>query len=218
MADLAPSTAFREPADLVFAICHEVGNLVGVIRLNADLIDAKASERELATLSVEIDDSSARIRSLLALVRPLLSIGSEIGAGVSPAALLRGVSECLAEYGGRGVTVDVEEGDALPDVRGRPETLHHLLVTLACYAVEEARPHGHVSVRARTESDGRVSLCVEDDGGSDESLGARQRGTLTGRALACAAADLLLDRLGGDVSVSRRDGMTAVALSLPLRE
>ena len=79
MADLAPSTAFREPADLVFAICHEVGNLVGVIRLNADLIDAKASERELATLSVEIDDSSARIRSLLALVRPLLSIGSEIG-------------------------------------------------------------------------------------------------------------------------------------------
>jgi signal transduction histidine kinase len=218
MAESALRPAPRDAADIVFAICHEVGNLVGAIRLNADLIDSEATARELATLAVEIDDSSARIRSLLALVRPLLSLGSEIGAGVSPAALLRGVAESLAEYGGRGATVEVAEGEGLPEVRGRPETLHHLLVTLACYAVEEARPHGHVRITAGSEANGNVRLRVEDDGTIDESLGERQRGALTGRALACAAADLLLVRVGGDVDVQRRDGFTEVVLSLPLRE
>lgn len=218
MADPAFRPAPRDSVDIVFAICHEVGNLVGAIRLNADLIDSEATVRELATLAVEIDDSSARIRSLLALVRPLLSVGSEVGAGVSPAALLSGVAECLAEYGGRGVAVEVEGGDDLSEVRGRPETLHHLLVTLACYAVEEARPHGHVKIRARPDASGGVLVHVEDDGTVDESLPERQRGALTGRALACAAADLLLDRVGGRVEVERRDGITEVVLRLPARK
>ncbi len=34
--------------ELVFALCHEVGNLVGAIRLNAHLIDGDASAVELA--------------------------------------------------------------------------------------------------------------------------------------------------------------------------
>ncbi len=122
--------------DLVCALCHEIGNLVAAIRLNADLVDAEASPVELAAASVEIDDSSARIRSWLALVRPLLGRENGEEPGVSPAVLLAGIGEALEEHGGRGVEVGVEAEEGLSRVRGRPETLHHLIATLAYHAVE----------------------------------------------------------------------------------
>ena len=62
-----------EVSRLVLSICHEAGNLVGAIRLNAHFVDDRLSALELAAASVEIDDLSARISSLLALVRPLVA-------------------------------------------------------------------------------------------------------------------------------------------------
>ena len=208
--------------DLVFAICHEVGNLVGAIRLNAHLIDEDASAVELAALAVDIDDSSSRIRSLLALVRPLLSDDPSLDTSVSAGVLARGVNEALDEYGGRGVEIVVDAGDGLPEVLVRPETLHHLLVTLAFYGVEEARPKGHVRVGVAVDAKGHVAVRIEDDGPEDESLaghGAADRaGELTGRALACAVAGVILERLGGSVEVLRSDGRTRVVLTLPVSD
>ncbi len=208
--------------DLVFALCHEVGNLVGAIRLNADLIDAEASAVELANASVEIDDSSARIRSWLSLVRPLLDGEAGPEPGVPPAALLAGIDEALDEYGGHGVEIDVQQPDGLARVRGRSETLHHLIVTLAVHAVEETRPSGRVQVNASSGTDGLVVFCVEDDGPGDDSLqggaGGLQGGAggaLTGRALAVASANLILGRVGGAADVARVDGCTRVSLRLP---
>jgi len=205
--------------DLVFAICHEVGNLVGAIRLNAHLIDEDASAVELATTSVDIDDSSSRIRSLLALVRPLLSDDPSLDTPVSAGVLARGVNEALEEYGGRGVQIAVEAGEGLPEVVVRPETLHHLLVSLAFYGVEEARPRGHVHVGVAVDDKGQVVVRIEDDGEEDESLAhprASEPSELTGRALACAVAAVILERLAGSVEVSRRDDRTCVELTLPV--
>ncbi len=209
----------RSGEDLVFALCHEVGNLVGAVRLHADGIDSRASARELANASVEIDDSSARIRSWLALVRPLLDREYGDESGVSPEVLLAGLHEELKAYGGRGVRLEVDAPAGLGAVRGRPQTLHHLLLTLAYHAVEEARPRGRVRLEAAPIASSAIALRVEDDGPEDPSLvGETEGATLTGRALACACASSLLSRLGGRAAAVREGGATRVELQLPLFE
>lgn len=207
------------PEELVFALCHEVGNLVGAIRLNAHLIDGDASAVELAHASVEIDDSASRIRSLLALIRPLLA-GSE-GAQpslVEPGALLRGVREALEEYGGRAVGIEVADGEALPEVEARHDVLHHLLVSFAYYAVEEARPRGQVRVAARFEAGARIAFQLEDDAAADDALPDFLQTGRTGRALLCRVANRLLEAWNGTMSVHREADTTRVILSLPIAD
>lgn len=199
---------------VVFALCHEVGNLVGATRLNAHLIDVESSGIELATASVEIDDSSARICSLLALVRPVLTVAAE-GDGVSAGTLVRGVAEALEEYGGRGVVIEVEAEEALPRIPGRLEPLHHLVTSFGYYAVEEARPKGRVWVRA-AHSDGRVVFRIEDNGSEREGLGEVGAGAPTGRTLVYEVAKIVLGTLGGGVDVGRAGDVTWIELSLPV--
>ena len=103
-------------------------------------------------------------------------------------------------------------------MRGRPETLHHLLVTLAFHAVEEARPRGHVRVAASQVADSRGAFVVEDDGARDDSLLDGDVGMLTGRGLARASAALILARIDGRVLATRDDDRTCVSLALPLFE
>ncbi len=192
---------------IVFALCHEVGNYVATIRLNAHLVDEDSSGVELARASVAIDDSSTRIRSLLALIRPLLTGPAEDDPGVSPDALVRGVGEVLDEYGGRGVAIEVEVADGLPRVPGRLEALHHLLATFAYCAVERARPRGRVRVRA-ARAEGSVVFRVEDDGPHEEDLGVVRGGAPTGRTLVCEIAKIVLGSLGGGPSTSGAPAMS----------
>lgn len=203
--------------NIVYALCHEVGNLVGAIRLNAHLIDEDSPAIELATASVEIDDSSARIRSLLALVRPLLTGAAEPASGVDAETLVRGVADALDEYGGHGVALRVEAPDGLPRVPGRPEALHHLLATLGYYAVEEARPRGRVGIGAGRVG-GNVVFRVEDDGREDKQLGSVRAGVATGRALACEVAKILVADFGGAVDARRVGDVTRIELTLPALE
>jgi hypothetical protein len=90
-----------------------------------------------------------------------------------------------------------------------------LLVTLAFYGVEEARPKGHVRVAVGVDDKGQVTFRIEDDGIEDKSLARLHEGELTGRALACAVAEVILGRLGGSVEVSRIESRTRVVLTLP---
>ena len=202
---------------LVLALCHEVGNLVAAIRLNAHLVDPESSEVELARASVEIDDCACRTRSLLALVRPLLSQSRQKDSGVRPEAIARGVAEALDEYGGRGVSIEVEAADGLPRVPLRSEVLHHLLVTFAYYAVEEARPRGRVRIRV-DGSDAGVVFRVEDDGRPEQGLFEPREGLPTGRSLACEIAKVVLGSLGGGVEAGRSGDLTEIALTLPALE
>jgi signal transduction histidine kinase len=199
--------------DLVFALCHELGNLVGAIRLNAHLIDGDSSQVELANVSVDIDDSSTRIRSLLALVRPLVQGGDAPGAGGDE--LLADVAEALEEYGGRGVEIEVPSASGLPQVAGRRDALHHLLLSFAYYAVEEARPRGRVVVTALRSDEGPVTFRVEDDGPEEPGLGEAAADRATGRTLVLAIADVILGRWGGGVKAVRDGRTTRIELQLP---
>lgn len=201
--------------DLVDAVCHEAGNLLAAIRLQAHLIDSEAGPRALAAASIEIEDLSDRAGALLALIGPLL----DPAPGAS--ARLGGLFESLgASAGGwaRGARVEVVHAaaDALPPLPLAAHVLEPLLTTLLLGAIDEARPNGQVRLSARLE--GReVWIELEDDGSPDESpeswLAARPRG----RPLGLALAQVLTASVGGGAEATRsgEPARTRVRVRLP---
>ncbi len=209
-----------ESAALVLAICHEVGNLVGVIRLSAHMLDDQISPVALAAASCDIDDLSARIGALLGLVRPVVA-DDVPDEGALPRAVLAGLRSELDAYGGRGVDLVIDECADLPEVCGSPEMLHHLLTTLVYYAVEAARPRGRVRVRVERAgaTEGKtVVFGIEDDGPEDEELRAWQTQPIRGRTLGCVLSSRALERVGGSLQVTRSNGRTTTKLTLPFRD
>lgn len=205
-----------EATRLALAMCHEIGNLVGAVRLQAHLLDSEDSPKELATASVEIDDLCARSSALLSLMRPLVSrVSRRTEEGVVPAAILNALQYILEDCGGRGVVVSVECREGLPGVAIGPDTMKQMLLTLAFGAMEVARPKGRVGIRALPgKGPDEVCFVVKDDGPDDEPMDWSQQ-MLRGRPLACAVASRMVAWWDGRLEVSRSDGVTRVALVVP---
>ena len=68
MADSSLPTA-GATAELAFALGHEIANFVGAVRMHAHLMDSRMSPRDLARVSVGIDDLCARSAALPACTR-----------------------------------------------------------------------------------------------------------------------------------------------------
>ena len=206
----------QETTRLVLSICHEAANWTGAIRLSAHLIDHEQTPVELASSALDVGDLSARIGSLLALVRPLLSGESAVATGVFPEAVIAGLEAVLEDHGGRGVHLEVVPCADLPEVAGSPQTVHQLIVTLAYYAIVQAAPDGTVVVRAEHRaSEGTIAFTVEDSGAEEPELLRVRNSILRGRELACAVARRILSGLGGALEVARRDGRTQIAVIVP---
>jgi signal transduction histidine kinase len=198
---------------LVYAVCHEIGNLVAAVRLQAHLLDEEMAPKELAVTSVEIDDLAARTSAMLALIRPLLSASPAEGAAVSPAQISAGISQALEDHGGRGMVLEVECDPDLPMIVTDPEVMHHLILTLVFGAVEAGEHKGQVTVRT-TRSGDDVMFCIEDDADEAEQLLDWKDHMLRGRPLSCAIADFILRSRSGRLEVRREDGLTQVLLIL----
>jgi len=216
-----PAEAFREPADesanLVFAMCHEISNLVAAVRLKAHLLDEDLDARGLAVASLEIDDLSARSAMLLALVRPVLIAPPEeippIGAGV----IALGFERALAEYGGRGFEIIFEIEPRLPDVRAEPEVLHYILLCHA-YGAMEAMGTMDSGERIRIEvvaAEKEVIFAVEDQAPADEEHLKWWESSLRGRALESAVANYILTRRGARFEVRRRGDCNRTEIVVP---
>jgi two-component system sensor histidine kinase HydH len=205
-----------EATRLALALCHEIGNLVGAVRLQAHLLDSEHSPKELAVASVEVEDLCARSSALLSLMRPLVSrVSRRTYEGVVPAAILNALQFILEDCGGRGVVVSVECREGLPGVAVDPDTMQQMLLTLAFGAMEAARPKGRVGIRALPgKGPDEVCFAVEDDGPDDE-LGDWSQQMLRGRPLVCAVASRMVTWWGGRLEVGRSDGVTRVALIVP---
>ena len=211
----AGGLAGDEVTRLVLSICHEIGNWVGAIRMNAHLLDHELSPVELAKAALDIDDLSARVGALLALVRPLIAAEAAV-TGTLPENVMLGVRDVLDARGGRGVSLSVACGDELPEIAGQPETLHQLIVSLAHYALDVARPRDVVVVRTEPGPAGEtVAFVIEDSGPEDRELRSWRAAPLRGRSLACALAGCILGRLGGKLDVVRAGDRTRVVLTLP---
>ncbi|MEZ4216266.1 MAG: hypothetical protein R3E88_07295 [Myxococcota bacterium] len=207
--------------DLVLAVCHEIGNLVAAVRLEAHLLDDEDGPLGVARAAVAIEDLTARVGALLAQVRPLLEEVDGGGAGrVSARALLANLRDVFDERGAPGVRLAIEVAPDLPFVVGDPERINALLLLIALGGVEAATrargsEPGRVDVAARV-CDDRLEIAVCDDGPRDGELDDWRVGAQRGRVLALQLADLLLGSLGGEADVERADGRTCVRLVLAI--
>ncbi len=200
----------RSAEELVFSLCHEVGNLLAAARLHAHLLDGQAERAKNAP--EQIAGAAARAGSLLAQIRPLLSPPKAGALRVAPRDVLEAVSRTLE--GGDALRVQIEPRSAsgLPDAAIDPELLHHLLLTAVFGAVDAVDSGRRVRVRAEDAATG-VIFVVEDDGEIGEET---QGGGLRGRALARAVADAILRAAGGELEVSRSDAGTRLAFLAPV--
>ncbi len=197
---------------LVSALCHELGNLMAGVRLQAHILGEDLTTKELALASLELDEIGARAGALVALLRPLA--GEVVAARriISPEAILTAVEASLEGSGGRGIELSVEVVQGLPALETDAEAIVSLLVSLALGAVDIVRPHGRVRLAA-TGSESTVTFSVEDDA-SGPDFEDWPDGALRGRTLLCAIAEHLLSPFNGKAVVNRGSTGTCIELVL----
>jgi hypothetical protein len=198
--------------DLVFALCHEIGNLLAAARLEAGLQAAGSGAANLSAVAERISEWSARCGSLLALVRPLLAPEAVALLPSDPLDVLDGLRRGLDESCDARVVIALKTAAQLPDVDLAPELLYHLLLTAIYCGLEAAAPDGRVRVATEAEGE-RVAFVVEDEGG----FGAADRASeLRGRPLTHEIARVLLAGLGGRFEAAHSGGRTRVAFAFPV--
>lgn len=210
--------AFDEPgtpaANLVFALCHEISNLVAAVRLQAHLLDEELDARGLAVASLEIDDLSARSAALLALVRPVLSEPPEEILPVGAEVIAVGFERALAEFGGRVFEIAFDVAPDLPEVRAQTEVFHYLLLSQAYGAMEAMGKDGCLCVEVRA-TEKEVVFALVDQAKEDAQHLAWWDAALRGRALECAVAHHVLAKAGSRFEVRRQGGCNRTEIAAP---
>ena len=144
---MAEGRASPDRIDLVYALGHEIANLLAATRMHTHLIDADASATDLANVATTIGELSSRMGSLLAQIGPVLSSAPENSHPVGPSEVLEELRRDVAESCEERVRFDTESAAGLPRAAIDPDPLHHILLTLIYQALEESEPDGRVSVR-----------------------------------------------------------------------
>jgi hypothetical protein len=203
-------SAFLEPADLVLALGHEIGNLLAATRLHAHLIDGEASDAELADISATIGRLSSRMGSLLAQIRPLISPVLEAAANVDPVEVLDGVRSGIDESCDVRVEVDLDSAAGLPAAVIDPEPIHHILLTSIYQALEESEPAGKIVVSALARDE---SIVFAVDGTSEYE--GDEGSAFKGRALLNAVAEAILRPRDGQISIQSLASGNRLELTVP---
>jgi nitrogen-specific signal transduction histidine kinase len=201
----------RDPAQLVFALCHEVRNLLAATRLQAHLLASDAEEGEIAATTEKISAMAARAGSLLAQVRPLLSPPAGPFRLVDPVDVLNELRRDLDEDCERSVRIDLKAAAALPEAEIDSESIHHLLLTAVFCGLDAAGPGQRVRVSAEAVGK-QIAFTVENEGPQQDEP---SEPFLSGRSLTWILAEAILGQQGGQLQVQRRDALTRVELRVP---
>jgi len=203
-----------EAEELVFAICHEVGNFLAASRLEAYLLRAGADESDIARAKETISGVSSRSGSLLAMIRPLLSPATTPTDSLEAIEVLDRLHRGLDDDGASRVGLEMKAAVELPEVSVNSDALHNMLLTEIYLALDSLPPEGVVSVSACAVKED-VIFWVEHRAGSSE---AEDPAMLSGRSLAVACASMILSRTGGGVEVTRDAGSLRVSYRVRAEE
>jgi hypothetical protein len=203
-------SARRDPRELVFALCHEVGNLLAAARLHAHLLAPEASEPQLREAARGVARAAARGGALLAQVRPLLAPDALAPQDLEPRQVLRALRAGLDAQAASRLAIDLRSAAALPRVRVAPEILQPLLLSAVFLGLEAAPQRGRVRVSAHARGS-RVAFRV-----LTPAPPAPARGPLCGSTLAVACAELLLGACGGGALGSRENGCARLDYLVPV--
>jgi signal transduction histidine kinase len=210
---IGPANGSADPRDLIFALAHEIANLLAGARLEAGLLDPGAGAAELQQSADRISETSARAGSLLALLRPLLAPEAVAPLPIDALELLEGLRSGLDESSDARVVIALKTAALVPVVRLAPDSTHHLLLTAVWAGLEAAPGGGTLRVFCRVDGD-RVGFVVEDDGPAPDLDPA---GDLRGRPLTWAITRAVLASMNGRLFVTRDEpaSRTRVALDFP---
>ena len=203
--------AARSARELVFALCHEIGNLLAATRLEAGLLDPQVGPTDLERAAERISEVSARAGSLLALVRPLLAPADVAILTADPLDVLDALRRGFDEHCDVRVAVELKSAAPLPGVPLAPEVIYHLLLIATYCGLEAAAPDGRVRIFAAPVGEG-VAFLVEDEG---RALEASESPELRGRPLTHAISRSLLALQGGSFEVARPEGRTRLTFAFP---
>jgi hypothetical protein len=186
----------KTPEDLLFALCHEVGNILAAIRLHAGFSDEESGIR-IALLT-------DRAGALVALARPLLSQPPASVPVFEPLDLLEALQRRLHDVGADRVRVELKSATDLPGVAIDGETLQHLLLADLLAALEDLPLGRRIRVTAE-RSPGGVAFVLEIPGPE-----------LSDRALTHALAAAILGARGGSVAASQEGPGLRVRFAVPV--
>ena len=201
------------PNELSLALCHEVGNLVGAIRLHTHMIDEEMTPKDLAHVTLEVDGLCARSATLLSHLSPLLS-EPRTPFGVDPIELIASVRDVVMEQGGRNVQLSDPIAESSRIMSGDREVLHRLLQSLLFATLDLTRSGDSVTLGVESASDSMALTVVDEAPVREDPCDWRLQVKL-GRPLLLAVAHEILTSLGGRLEVSREESRTRVALILP---
>ena len=207
------SSSPRPEDELVFSLCHELGNLMGAMRLHAHLLDDGMGPADLARTAIDLDDLSARSAALLGLVRPLLSPQARSPEIVPVELLVGNLEGLMVAHGGRGTAVNFETEPGAGGVRVDVGMIQRLLQSFLYLALEATAGSGRVKVRAATQGD-EAAISIEDDGAEGEDPAAFREQMMRGRPLLSAIADAILAKQGGRFEAERDGDWTRITLIL----
>lgn len=192
---------------LVFALCHEIGNLLAASRLEAYLLRTNQEESDLAQASETISRVAARSGSLLALIRPLLSPAKTLDDTLEVMEVLDRLHRGLDDDCVSRVKLDMKAASRLPDVSVNSDAIQNLLLTDVYLALAFLEPDEAVSVSACAMGGG-VAFQVEHRA---ERTELEDSETLIGHALAVACGSAILSASGGGVEVARDEDRIRVS-------
>ncbi|MCH2171631.1 hypothetical protein MK489_12680 [Myxococcota bacterium] len=201
-----------DPRELVFALCHELGNLLAAARLEAFLLRDGMSAEDLSRSSETFSRVAAQGGSLLAAVRPLLAPETTQSEWLEPVEVLERLKQSLDENCARRVRVDLPSAADLPQVSFHPEVLHHLLLTEVLSGLEEFPEDVHLTVSGRHVEKG-VAFTVEP-----ASAGASDPKTLAGVVLSRICARTIVEPRGGSLDVEHGPSGTRCSLIVATTE
>lgn len=203
-----------EDAELVFSLCHELGNMMGALRLHAHLLDDDMVPKDLARTAVDLDDLSARSAALLSLIRPLLAGDAQTAEVVSVSLLVQNLEGIMAGYGARGTRLSFDVESDLPPIRIDVGMLQRLIQSFFYFALESASRTGSVWMRAEARET-NVALVIEDDGPPGEDPAGFREQMRRGRPLLCCVAESILKKRDGRFEAEQAGDRTRITLILP---
>ncbi len=204
-------TEDKDVHELVFALCHEIGNLLAASKLATYLLTPGTSDEDLSHATGTISRVASRSGSLLAQIRPLLDPSMSPAENLETMLVLDRLHRGLDDECVKRVSLDLKSAALLPDVRVNPESIHHILLTEIYSALAAEEPDGRVAISTR-EHAGAIAFQVDHDTSDRVCQGS---GMLAGHPLARACAAAVLAAHGGGVEVAERDGSTRVSFIVP---
>lgn len=212
--------------EMASAVAHGLRNPLAAIRSCAELVSEEdldpGSKRTIHDIIDQVDRLEAWIRSFLIRTRSTQETATEVAhVDIIIQRCLQGFESQLQK---RGITVEVEDGEASPVAAASTPELEQVLNTILSNAVEAMKDGGSLKICWNSLPGGRIAICVADSGPGMTEEQIRNvfvpfhTSKASGLGVGLALGRRIAERLGGTLDLKNGTARgVEVTLTLPAR-